>query len=523
MTAEFLSRTDVVAAFRSDLKLGTPIKGAGEDLIEVTDPRTGTTKTFRGFELSIARMLNGQRTAGAVVDAAGAIGLPISLEGLTRFVKQLRALGFLASPLDPLVQSPTTWGQRREWDQQTRARYQVALKEARRDELSAAKQHLDELRLDDPDNTDVRVLHAWVDERLQTPSDGEALPAFADIFNAVERSWFEEGERESEQNEQPVADPPEDAEDPVGESTARRRVPWKWLAALVVVVGIGLAALVPLPNATKGTFELSARNTANVTVTRPGVIGTVAVTEGQWVESGATVFLYDTQSAKQKLADAELQVSALQNQLAELASQADKPNQEVDAAHADLSAAQGELEKAKQDGKRRAIAKAKKKVKQAETRARLVEIAAAKLRPSVDAAIGPSKDELQAKLDQAISERDAQKVLSEVAPVTAPAAGFVAGLKVKPGDQVQGGTPVCRLDDTKVLVVNMRVGKGDSMIERQTASLTIDGKDLTVKIDKIENGEGRGVLDNARGTLKAGTKGELSIDAGTQSLLGRWF
>ena len=198
--AETLAPSEVVPAFRGDLKLADPVQGAGEKLVTVADPVSGKSMAFRGFELSIARMLNGQRTASEVVEAASAIGLPISLEGLTGFVAKLRALGFLLHPLDVAPPSPTTWGERREWSEEIRSRYQVALKEARSNDLMSAQQHLAELHRDAPDNNDVTELMAWVEERVKAPAAGKKLPTFTDIYGVVERGWFDEGERQSALN-----------------------------------------------------------------------------------------------------------------------------------------------------------------------------------------------------------------------------------------------------------------------------------------------------------------------------------
>src|SRR5688572_20135067 len=98
--AETLAPTEVVPAFREDLAISDPHQGAGERLVTISDPRTGKSMAFRGFELSIARMLNGVRTVDEVIDAAAAIGLPISIEGLTGFVYKLKALDFPVHPLD---------------------------------------------------------------------------------------------------------------------------------------------------------------------------------------------------------------------------------------------------------------------------------------------------------------------------------------------------------------------------------------------------------------------------------------
>src|SRR6185369_7227238 len=184
--ADLLTSEDVVPAFRADLKLADPVQGAGEKLVTVADPLSGKSMAFRGFELSIARMLNGRRTASEVIEAAGAIGLPISLEGLSGFVQKLRSLGFLSHPLDAPIEQQTTWNERREWSEEVRARYQIALREARSNDLNAAKEHLLALRQDAGDNKDVTDLLAWVEERLKAGAAGKKLAPFADVFGVVE-------------------------------------------------------------------------------------------------------------------------------------------------------------------------------------------------------------------------------------------------------------------------------------------------------------------------------------------------
>src|SRR3989442_2489701 len=60
---------------------------------EVSDPSRDMSFTFQDFEVSLARMLNGERTAGEVVEAAGQIGIPLTLEGLEKFIAQLQRSG----------------------------------------------------------------------------------------------------------------------------------------------------------------------------------------------------------------------------------------------------------------------------------------------------------------------------------------------------------------------------------------------------------------------------------------------
>src|SRR4051812_34928228 len=70
--------TDRVPALRPDLKIVRSEKNAG--MVEVTDPERGQTFSLYDFEVSIARMLNGRRTAFQVIEAAAKIGIPVSLE-----------------------------------------------------------------------------------------------------------------------------------------------------------------------------------------------------------------------------------------------------------------------------------------------------------------------------------------------------------------------------------------------------------------------------------------------------------
>lgn len=533
--ADQLNPTDVVPAFRSDLKLADPVQGAGEKLVTVADPLSGKSMAFRGFELSIARMLNGQRTAGEVIDAAEAIGLPISLEGLSGFVKKLRSLGFLTHPLDGPVQMPTTWGQRREWSEEIRQRYQTALKEARSNELLSAKQHLTELLDDAPDNEDVRGLMQWVDERLKAPAAGKKLPPFTDVFSVVERTWFEEADRQSAENQRlaslsdvPVATDPslEHQVDPA--ASIETEAPQKkkggagkivLVLLLLLIVGAGAAAaLVPLPYVVTGTFELAPRNSLSVEVAREGVVGTVTARDGDWVEAGAQLFSYDTEVAKKKLAEVEGRVQDLRKKAEKSGAgkKAADARKKLEKAQARLKEEQEDLEKVKEKGKKPAITKQEKKVKKAEA-------ALAKAQKAFDSATAAMGGDVKADLDKALAELAAVKAQTEAAPFNAPVAGFVRDLKVKAGDEVKVGSVVCQLDDTKVLAVKMAAPKGESLKEGQKVTLDVGGKKIDAKVEKIINGEPRGSIDNAKAELKPGFKGSMTIDTGGRTLLSKYL
>src|SRR3954468_5563100 len=95
---EQLSLADVVPVLRADLKIGDPMPGRGESEIRVENPTNGKALQLKGFEVSIARMLNGRRTAEEVLTAASQIGLPLSLESFNGFLHKLDREGFLTAP-----------------------------------------------------------------------------------------------------------------------------------------------------------------------------------------------------------------------------------------------------------------------------------------------------------------------------------------------------------------------------------------------------------------------------------------
>ena len=100
-------------------------------------------------------------------------------------------------------------------------------------------------------------------------------------------------------------------------------------------------------------------------------------------------------------------------------------------------------------------------------------------------------------------------------------AGFVRELKAKAGDEVKVGAVVCVLDDTKVLTVKMAAAKGgEALKEGQKATLSVGGKKVDVKVEKIINGEARGTIENPKNELKPGEKGTLTVEkAGPRTAL----
>src|SRR5204862_52923 len=135
--------------------------------------------------------------------------------------------------------------------------------------------------------------------------------------------------------------------------------------------------------------------------------------------------------------------------------------------------------KVKAKGKKgeKALPKAEKKVADGAA-------AIAKAQKALDeASAGEKGGDARVEVDKLTIERDSLKAQTQAAPLNAPAAGFVADLKIKPGDTAQVGTSVCRLDDSKTLKVKLQVPKGSDVAEGQAATLTVSGKPLKVKIE----------------------------------------
>ncbi len=165
-TATVETEEDPVPLLRGDLVITASPTSRGTR--EVADPRAGRSFTLYDFEVSIARMLDGRRTAGEVITAATRLGIPVTLPTLKTFLSQLGAYQFLDT--DASTRGSSTWAARRPWTVEARELHQSALRLLRAGKLEEARGYLEALVAADPDNEEAPALRA----RLDAEAAGQA-------------------------------------------------------------------------------------------------------------------------------------------------------------------------------------------------------------------------------------------------------------------------------------------------------------------------------------------------------------
>lgn len=140
---------DAAPALRGDLLIEKPAGTKG--VLQVTDPLKNRSFTLYDFEVSIARLLDGKRTAGQVIDAAARIGIPVTLESLRKFVRQLRGYRFIDErrltgevPVATAAQ-PATAPASDAWTPELRELFESAQRLWRQGKPDAALEYLDAL------------------------------------------------------------------------------------------------------------------------------------------------------------------------------------------------------------------------------------------------------------------------------------------------------------------------------------------------------------------------------------------
>jgi hypothetical protein len=262
-----LSPNDLVPRLRSDVFIADVPPGTGEDFVEVKSSGSHAVR-LRGFELSLARMLDGHHTAREVMERAAQVGLPLALTSLDGLIHEFADLGLLARSNAPGV-SP--WLGRTTWSPTERALFRVALRKARQGQLPEARTALDQLLANSRKNDDARKLRAALDH---------ADPrAFKDAYNTAQREWLKH------------SDPTRSELKSVRSST----IPWFVMIGLLGCIAVTFG--VPFPRVVTAPARLAPASVAPVDADHGGVIGEVMATEGRHVEAGATLFTYEDNEA----------------------------------------------------------------------------------------------------------------------------------------------------------------------------------------------------------------------------------
>lgn len=169
-------------------------KPGAAGLFEVGVRGEARTFTMYDFEVSIARMLNGRRSVSELIEAAGRIGIPVSLESFRKFARQLEIYGFLviadvASPR--LDEGP--WVPRAEWKPEVRELFQSALRTFRKDRPVEARGYVEALLEIQPDVPEAIELLARIEERINAGGAAPQVPTF-DLLHTGHATPRAEGE-----------------------------------------------------------------------------------------------------------------------------------------------------------------------------------------------------------------------------------------------------------------------------------------------------------------------------------------
>jgi hypothetical protein len=246
----------VVRLFRRDLNVR---RLPSSPLIEVGDPRTGKVFPLYDFEISLARMLDGRRHYSEVVEAGQRLGIPVNLESLAQFIRQLDQYGFLAPPGAQMTERTEggMWAPRQKWDEGLRALFQSGLRMHRQGRYAEAINYFEAMLEQDSQNPEALEMLEQSRQRMTGASAAkpELLLAPSDSGQVSLEKLLEEDDEPSPETRVevvPLAPPaPSVARPKAGVWNAertpapppRRKIRWAPLAiALGAVAAVSCAA-----------------------------------------------------------------------------------------------------------------------------------------------------------------------------------------------------------------------------------------------------------------------------------------
>ena len=515
---------DLVPTLRGDLVITKSAQSKGT--LEVKDPITERSFTLYDFEVSIARMLDGKRSASEVLQAANRLGIPVTLATLKTFVQQLRAYQFIDQSAGG---GESTWPRRRQWSVGVRELYQSALRLMRSGKYDEARGYAEAILEADPGNEEAAALRVRIDaeakgsfelavpfDTLHTPLSSKVVgrlgPTGTDPFATF---GFHSGPPATAQ----LPPMPQKLSTPAAVPAPRPVVvrkpeadlqeqpmtaPKKSRAPLLVGLGLFLAGLGfllrPVEAIALLPCELQADELGVPRAPRGGHVGAPEVAAGVRVEKGA-VLARLTLAPEESPDVLEAKIRALEAKL--IASRPPSSPKDVVKAQATLKKATTALT---------ALLKRRKKTPKKQLDA--FEKKLAQSQTAVDTAKA-TLDELQlpdqrAELKRSMEQLTSKKVLAAIAAERSVISAPVAGIFLPPDPapkQLSENDAYGRLIAPTFRVVTT----GPLVTEANTASFTGPAGKMEVKLDHGPTG----VSASVDGQLKwLGAKGTLEFAAG---------
>jgi hypothetical protein len=272
---------DKLPRFRGDLRVDP--KPDSKGLFEVTDVTAGKHFTLYDFELSMARMMDGKRTAQQVLESSTRLAIPVTIDGLEKFVRQLRAYGFVEDGSEATnIGAAKTWEARDDWDPALRDLFTSALVKLRQNRFTEAREYLEAMLNVDKENKEAQEVLAEIAEREKN------APA-----------------------------PPLTSELPakIADATAVVKKLPKWAFGAAGGGLLLLVLLIPFPRTLTASVSLEAGPGVAVTTSREVVVKEAATQDGKWVDSGAALLKLDTSERDATLKKLEAELADNTNKL----------------------------------------------------------------------------------------------------------------------------------------------------------------------------------------------------------------
>lgn len=508
--------SDVVPNLRSDLLIEPRPGEAGLfNVGRADDP--GRVFTLYDFEVSLARMLDGHRTVSALIEAAAKIGIPVTLESLRKFVRQMRAYQFVQETPTAATDPGGGWAPRTEWPPEVREMFQSALRTFRNDRLTEARGYLEALLQIQPDVAEAHELLQRIEERILS---GEASPRPAlDVF-------------QDESGGPPQGDEASfDVDDALASGPGRR---WSMLAIAVAALALGGVLAIPVPSRVSASAELSAAGTPERLLSpRSGRIAELLSQPGSWVKAGDKLIRLDTAEVDQRERALQAALTRIDARLQRTVRRAE--SRSARKAQVALDKKQAQV----QSLTRQRDALARSNDGRTRRRLRIVtrsltkkERELAHLQQSYARASGT--EEVKALSDQKTAKQaELAGLAQERARSIIVAAGdgaFETSRRV--GDPVHTGEAIGTVVDSRKLrvLLGVPVRQATRVKEGQPVSLRVNGSAAELHtVVSTTSGESAGpglvrasaVIDNPDRKLAVGANGLAEIDCGSEALFGR--